>query len=59
MAVPPEPRREEEPLSEVEAEEAFARLRRVTSGLLRVPKEELEQRLAEKRIKGRRRAKSD
>lgn len=57
MAVPPEREREEE-LSEEEAAEAFERLRKVTSGLLRVPKAELEQRLAEKRIKSRRRVKS-
>jgi len=57
MAVPPE--REEEPLSEEEAEQTFDRLRRITSGLLRVPKAELEQRLAEKRIKSRRRVKPE
>jgi hypothetical protein len=51
MAVPPEREREEEPLSEDEARAAFDRLQRVTSGLLRVPKAELEARLAEKRIK--------
>lgn len=55
MAVPPE--REKEELSEEEAAEAFDRLRKVTSGLLRVPKAELDQRLAEKRIKSRRRSK--
>jgi len=55
MAVPPQ--REKEPLSNEEVEEAFERLRKVTSGLLRVPKAELEQRLAEKRIKSRRRSK--
>ncbi len=58
MAVPPEREREEKPLSEQEAEQAFERLRKVTSGLLRVPKAELDQRLAEKRIKSRRRMKS-
>jgi hypothetical protein len=57
MPIPPE-REEEEPLSEAEAEEAFTRLQRVTSGLLRVPKAELEARLAEKRIKSGRRSKS-
>jgi hypothetical protein len=48
---------EEEPgaLTEDEAEETFSRLRQITSGLLRVPKAELEARLAEKRIKSRRR----
>jgi hypothetical protein len=56
MPIPPE--REEEPLSETEAEDAFTRLQRVTSGLLRVPKAELEARLAEKRIKSGRRIKS-
>jgi hypothetical protein len=55
MPIPPE--REEEPLSEAEADEAFTRLQRVTSGLLRVPKAELDARLAEKRIKSRRRSK--
>ncbi len=54
MPIPPE-REEEEPLSEAEAEETFTRLQRVTSGLLRVPKAELDARLAEKRIKSRRR----
>lgn len=57
MAIPPEREREEEPLSEDEAQEAFERLQRVTSGLLRVPKTELDARLAEKRIKSRRRDK--
>lgn len=46
---------ERPPLSEEEAEETFSRLRQITSGLLRVPKAELEARLAEKRIKSRRR----
>ncbi len=54
MAVPPEREREEETLTEEEATEAFERLRKVTYGLLRVPKAELEQRLAERRIKSRR-----
>jgi len=58
MAVPPEREREEEPLSEEEAAEAFERLRKVTSGLLRVPKAELDARLAEKRLKSPRRKKS-
>jgi hypothetical protein len=58
MAVPPEKEREEEPLSEDEARAAFDRLRRVTSGLLRVPKTELDARLAAKRIKSRRREKA-
>ena len=44
-------------LTEEEAEETFSRLRQITSGLLRVPKAELEQRLVEKRIKSRRRSK--
>jgi len=55
MATPPEREREEEPLGEEEAREAFERLQRVTSGLLRVPKAELEARLAEKRVKSTRR----
>jgi len=55
--MPGPPEREEEPLSEEEAATVFERLRRVTSGLLRVPKAELDQRLAEKRIKSRRREK--
>ena len=42
----------------MEAEEAFTRLQRVTSGLLRVPKAALDARLAEKRIKSRRRDKT-
>jgi hypothetical protein len=57
MPIPPEREREEEPLREAEAEEAFTRLQRVTSGLLRVPKAELDARLAENRIKSRRRIK--
>jgi hypothetical protein len=44
-------------LTEEEAEETFSRFRTITSGLLRVPKAELEARLAEKRIKSRRRVK--
>ncbi len=56
MAVPPE--KEREPLSKEEAVETFERLRTITSGLLRVPKAELEARLAEKRIKSRRRTKT-
>jgi hypothetical protein len=48
------PREEEPELTEVEAQEAFSRLQDVTSRLLRVPKAELEARLAEKRIKSRR-----
>jgi hypothetical protein len=56
MPIPPEREREEEaPLSEDETREAFERLQRVTSGLLHVPKAELDQRLAEKRIKSSRR----
>jgi hypothetical protein len=58
MPIPPEREREEGPLSEDEAREAFDRLQRITSGLLRVPKAELEARLAEKRIKSRRRTQS-
>jgi len=46
-------------LTEEEAEETFSRLRTITSGLLQVPKAELEARLAEKRIKSRRRSKHD
>jgi hypothetical protein len=57
MKPPPEPE-ERPPLSEEEAEETFSRLRQITSGLLRVPKAELEARLAEKRIKSRRRTKT-
>ena len=57
MAVPPEREREREPLSKEEAVETFERMRTITSGLLRVPKAELEARLAEKRIKSRRRKK--
>lgn len=49
---------ERPPLSEEEAEDTFARLRRITSGLLRVPKAELEEKLAENRMKSRRRNKS-
>jgi hypothetical protein len=49
------PREEEPELSEEEAQEAFTRLQDVTSRLLRVPKTELEARLAEKRIRSRRR----
>jgi hypothetical protein len=55
MPIPPERDREEQPLSEEEAAETFDRLQRITSGLLRVPKAELDARLAEKRIKSRRR----
>ena len=40
-------------MSEEEAEKAFARMRTVVSRLLRVPKAELEERLAEKRTKPR------
>lgn len=58
MESPPEAE-ERSPLSEEEAEETFSRLQQITSGLLRVPKAELEARLAEKRIKSRRRTKSD
>ena len=46
---PPKPEREEVPLSEEEAGETFERLERITSGLLRVPKEELDRHLAAKR----------
>jgi hypothetical protein len=46
-------------LTEDEAAETFSRLRTITSGLLRVPKAELEARLAEKRIKSRRRNRSE
>jgi hypothetical protein len=55
MATPD--KEEEAPLSEEEAEETFSRLRQITSGLLRVPKAELDARLAENRIKSRRRSK--
>jgi hypothetical protein len=49
------PKTPELPLgSEEEAREAIERLKQVTIGLLRVPKSELEQRLAEKRQKSRR-----
>jgi hypothetical protein len=41
-------------LTEEEAEETFSRMRQITSGLLRVPKAELDARLVEKRIKSRR-----
>jgi hypothetical protein len=58
MAVPPEREREREPLSKEEAVETFERLRMITSGLLRVPKAELDQRLAEKRVRSRKRMKS-
>jgi hypothetical protein len=54
MTEPLEDRESPPEMSEEEAETAFSRLRQVTSGLLRVPKAELEQRLAEKRFKSRR-----
>jgi len=49
------PREEEPELTEEEAQQAFTRLQEVAGRLLRVPKTELEARLAEKRIKSRRR----
>ena len=54
MTEPPKPTREETPLSEEEAEEVFRRLKRITQGLLRVPKEELARHLAAKRTERRR-----
>jgi hypothetical protein len=52
-------KRDREPLTEEEAEETFCRLRNITAGLLRVPKAEVEQRLAEKRNASRRHTRSD
>jgi hypothetical protein len=57
MAPDVEEKEARDTLTEEEAEETFSRLRQITSGLLRVPKAELEARLAEKRIKSRRRIK--
>jgi hypothetical protein len=54
MAELEEKAKERPPLTEEEADETFTRLRRITSGLLQVPKAELEQRLAEKRTRSRR-----
>lgn len=49
--------KEDVTLTEEEAEEVFNRFRRVAADLLRVPKAELEQRLAERRSRSRRRIK--
>jgi hypothetical protein len=45
------------PLNDEEAADAFERLRRVTSVLLRVPKAELEEQLAKRRTASRQRPK--
>jgi hypothetical protein len=44
----------EAPLSEEEARATFERFKQITSGLLRVPKSELEAKLSERRADSRR-----